>query len=99
VGVAAKVILDAQDQCDQARMVFLSVGDGPVEARQAAEVLRGQTPTREAIRAAAETAASTDVDPSGDIHATADYRRHLVKVLTRRALKQAFERAGLAIDE
>jgi len=99
VGVAAMVTLDAQDQCDQARMVFLSVGDGPVEARQAAEVLKGQAPTLEAIHAAAEAAASADVDPSGDIHATADYRRHLVKVLTRRALEQAFERAGLVKDE
>jgi CO/xanthine dehydrogenase FAD-binding subunit len=80
-------------------MVFLSVGDGPVEARQAAEMLKGQTPTPEAIEAAAETAASADVDPSSDIHATADYRRHLVRVLTRRSLEQAFERAGFAYDE
>jgi CO/xanthine dehydrogenase FAD-binding subunit len=95
VGVAAVVTLDDKDQCQEARLVFLSVGDGPVEARQAAEALRGQAPTSEAIRAAAETAASQDVDPSSDIHASADYRRHLVNVLTRRALEQAFERASL----
>ncbi|GAB4527948.1 MAG: xanthine dehydrogenase family protein subunit M [Anaerolineae bacterium] len=99
VGVATVVTLDEQSRCDQARLVFLSVGDGPVEARQAAEVLRGQIPDREAIRAAAETAASLDVDPSSDIHATADYRRHLVKVLTRRSLEQAFERAGYTFDK
>jgi CO/xanthine dehydrogenase FAD-binding subunit len=93
VGVATRVTLDDQGQCDQARMVFLSVGDGPVETHQAAEVLRGQTPTPEAIRAAAEIAASADVDPSSDIHATADYRRHLVGVLARKSLTQAFERA------
>ena len=96
VGVAAVVTLDDKDQCQEARLVFLSVGDGPVEARQAAEALRGQAPTSEAIRAAAEIAASQDVDPSSDIHASADYRRHLVRVLTRRALEQAFERAGMA---
>ncbi len=99
VGIAALVTLDDQDRCDQARLVFLSVGDGPVAAHQAGEVLEGQTPTPEAIAAAAEAAASADVDPSSDIHATADYRRHLVKVLTRRALEQAFERAGFAKDE
>lgn len=93
VGVAAVVTLDDRDQCQGARLVFLSVGDGPVEAHQAAETLKGQVPTPEAIRAAAEAAASTDVDPSSDIHASADYRRHLVKVLARRALEQAFERA------
>lgn len=93
VGVAAVVTLDEEDQCQEARLVFLSVGDGPVEARQAVESLKGQALTPEAIQAAAETAAAADVDPSGDIHASADYRRHLVKVLTRRALKQAAERA------
>jgi carbon-monoxide dehydrogenase medium subunit len=98
VGVATLVTLDDKDQCEQARLVFLSVGDGPVEAHQAAEALRGQVPTPEAIRAAAEAAASIDVDPSSDIHATADYRRHLVKVLARRSLERALERAGFEND-
>jgi carbon-monoxide dehydrogenase medium subunit len=93
VGVTVMVTLDAKDQCDQARMVYFSVGDGPVEAHQAAAVLRGQVPTPEAIREAAETAARDDVDPSSDINASAEYRRHLVGVLGRRALTQAVERA------
>lgn len=94
-GVAAVVTLqDDSDQCKQARLVFLGVGDGPVDARQAAEMLIGQVPTPEAIRAAAETAASDEIDPGSDIHASAEYRRHLANVLARRALEQAFERAG-----
>jgi carbon-monoxide dehydrogenase medium subunit len=64
-----------------------------VEAHQAAAVLRGQQPTPEAIREAAELAGDADVDPQSDINASADYRRHLVKVLGRRALGEAFERA------
>lgn len=92
-GVAVLVTLDNRDQCEQARLVFLSVGDGPVNARQAAEMLLGQTPTPEAIRAAAEKAASDEIDPGSDIHASAEYRRHLAKVLARRALTQAFDRA------
>jgi len=99
VGAATVVTLDDQGRCQRARIVFLSVGDGPVEAHQAAEVLRGQVITPEAIQEAAEAAARTDVDPSSDIHATADYRRHLVRVLARRTLEQAFERAGVADDE
>ena len=95
VGVAALVTLDEQGQCQQARLVFLSVGEGPVEAHEAARVLQGQAPTAEAIRAAAEVAADTDVDPSSDIHASAAFRRHLAKVLARRALEQAFERSRL----
>lgn len=93
VGVAALVTLDDKDQCQQARVVFLSVGDGPVEAHQAADTLKGQVLTAEVIQAAAEIAARADVDPGGDIHASAEYRRHLVQVLARRALKEAVERA------
>ncbi len=92
-GVAVLVTLDEQGQCEQARLVFLSVGDGPVDARQAAEMLVGQAPTPEVIGAAAETAASADIDPGSDIHASAEYRRHLSKVLARRTLTQAFDRA------
>ena len=42
---------------------------------------------------AAETAGDVDLDPNSDINASADYRRHLAKVLGRRALTEAFERA------
>lgn len=93
VGVAAVVTLDDQDRCQRSRIVYLSVGDGPVEAHHAADLLTGQTPTPDLIRAAAEKAAAEDVDPSSDIHASAAYRRHLVNILTGRALDQAFQRA------
>ena len=61
VGVAAVVVLEkARDpegaRCEQARLVYFSVGDGPVEAHQAAAVLKGEKPTPEAILEAAETA-------------------------------------------
>ncbi len=95
VGVAAVISLDDQERCQDTRIVFLSVGDGPVTAHHAAEILKGQVPTPELMRAAAETAAAEDIDPSSDIHASAAYRRHLVKVLTRQALELAFERAKL----
>ncbi|MBE7474487.1 MAG: xanthine dehydrogenase family protein subunit M [Anaerolineae bacterium] len=93
VGVAAVVTLDERDQCRAAKLVFLSVGDGPVEAQQAAQLLIGQTPSAEAIRAAAETAATNDITPNGDIHASAEFRRHLARVLVQRVLTQAVERA------
>lgn len=93
-GVAAVVSLDEEGRCEQARIVFLSAGDSPMIARQAAETLKGQVPTQDSIRAAAETAASEEIDPSSDIHATADFRRHLANVLCRRTLEQAFQRAA-----
>ncbi len=93
VGVAAVVTLDENGNCKTARMAFLSAGDRPMEAHQAAELLQGQAPTAEVILATAEKASSADIDPGGDIHATAEFRRHLANVLTRRALDVAFKRA------
>jgi carbon-monoxide dehydrogenase medium subunit len=95
-GVAAIVTLRAGDTCDSARLVFFSVGDGPMVAHGAAAVLQGERLTPELIEAAAHTAAAYDIDPGGDIHATADFRRHLSEILARRALAQAAERARAA---
>jgi len=92
-GVAVQVTLDGEGKCETARLGFLSVGDGPVLGRKAAEALIGQRPTPEAIDTAAEIASREDMDPGNDIHATADYRRHLAQILARRALTQAFARA------
>ncbi len=93
-GVAVLVTLDADEKhCEQVKLILFSVGDGPVEAHQAAVVLKGQVPTPEAIQAAAQVAANDDIDPGGDIHASAEYRRNLAEVLSRRALTRAFERA------
>ena len=85
VGTAALVALDERGRCQQARVSYVSVGEVPPLAHRAAKVLIGQAPTPEAIEAAAE-AATSDVDPGEDIHATADYRRFLVRNLTRQAL-------------
>jgi carbon-monoxide dehydrogenase medium subunit len=87
------VTLDQDDRCQRARLVFFSVGDGPVIAQRAADLLRGQELTLESMRAAAETAAKLDIDPGSDIHASADYRRHLAGVLAYRALEKAYKRA------
>jgi CO/xanthine dehydrogenase FAD-binding subunit len=95
VGVAAVVHTDG-GRCTAARLVYLSVGDGPTPAHQAAAALEGEEPTAAVIAAAARTAAHEDVEPLGDIHASVAYRRHLVEVLGRRALTEAFARARAA---
>jgi len=94
VGVAAVVTLDTKERCHTARIAGFSVGDGPVLLAEAASVLAGQPPSEELLRAAGDAAATRDVDPPSDIHASAAYRRQLVGVLTRRALARAFARAG-----
>jgi carbon-monoxide dehydrogenase medium subunit len=93
VGVAALVTVDDKNQCQQARLVFLSVGNGPVVAAQAAQSLIGQTPSPKVFQEAAQLAAEKDIEPSTDIHASAEYRRHLARLLTAQALSVAFARA------
>ncbi len=95
-GAAAVVVLDDKGAVENLRLVFLSVGEGPVEAEQAAAVLVGEQPTIEAIRAAAETAATRDIDPVGDIHAGPAFRRHLSRVIAERVLIRATERAAVS---
>ena len=93
VGVAAVVELDPAGLCRAARLIYFSVGEGPTVAPSAAAVLLGQPAGDGVIAAAARAAAQQDIDPLGDIHATPAYRRHLVEVLGRRALQEAFGRA------
>lgn len=92
-GAAAVVGLDDGGAVEDAKLVFLSVGEGPVEAEQAATLLVGERPTMAAIRAAADTAARQDIDPVGDIHAGPAFRRHLSRVIAERVLTRATERA------
>jgi len=96
VGVACTVTLDENKICKQARIGFLSVGEGPVLAQEATQLLQGKTLSKKIIQSAAETAAAKDIDPPGDIHASSEFRRHLAKVLTERALTKAFARTNLS---
>jgi len=92
-GVAARLELDAEDRCTFARLVYLSVGDTPISAQRASALLRDEGVSDATIDAAADLASRTEIDPSGDIHASPEYKRHIAQVLTRRALHQAWQRA------
>ncbi len=93
VGTIAVVTLDNKDVCTQAKIVLFSVSDQPVEAVKASQILTGQTLENGAILEAAQVASTEEIDPSSDIHATAEFRRHLANVLTRRAVEQAVAKA------
>ncbi len=92
-GIAARVTLDESGRCREARLVYLSAGDAPVQAREAARLLAGQELSEAAIEAAAEKASRDEIHPPGDVHSTPEFKRHLARVLTRRALRKAAERA------
>lgn len=72
--------------------VRLTVAGGaaiPVRADQAEQLLTGQAPSEDLVRAAADAVAAA-TDPVSDVHAPADYRRTLARVLTRRCLGTMF---------
>ena len=91
VGIAAMVVRDGA-RCRAARLATAGAGPVPVRLRAAEEVLERDGLGEAAIAAAAARAAEL-VAPDSDVHASADYRRHLTSVLTARALKRAGERA------
>jgi carbon-monoxide dehydrogenase medium subunit len=82
VGLVAVVTLDAGDVCRQARLVFFGAGPVPTVAARAERELVGQ-PIGEGTLARAAAAASEELSPDSDIHATADYRRRVGGVLVR----------------
>lgn len=88
-GLAARVTLGEDGLCRQARLVYLSAGDGPTDAPAAAASLAGTDVGPWAAAEAARIAAETEVEPTDDIHASAAFKRHLCAVLTRRALAAA----------
>lgn len=92
-GVAAVASVDESGKCKAARLVFFSTGDVPEDSGDTLSELIGSEPSPELIDAVVERAIE-QLEPSDDIHATAEYRRHLARVLGKRALLRAFERAG-----
>jgi aerobic carbon-monoxide dehydrogenase medium subunit len=87
-GVAVALSLAGDGTIERARLVLAGVGPVPVDARDAAAMLTSERPS-EALWASAAEAAVAASDPRGDVHATADYRRRLVRVLVQRALRKA----------
>jgi carbon-monoxide dehydrogenase medium subunit len=87
VGVCALVKV-TDGVCEDVRVGLTSMGPTALRASAVEEALRGQPLDSERIAAAAEQAAE-GTDPSGDLNSTPDYKRHLVRVLCRRALAEA----------
>ena len=93
-GLGALVTVDADLRISSARVGLISVGPTPVVV-DVTDVLAGQSADG-ADFAAAGRQVGEGIDPQPDIHATADYRRHLATVLTERAVRQA---ATVACEE
>jgi carbon-monoxide dehydrogenase medium subunit len=86
IGVASVIVLDGKSsKCKEARIALGAVAPTPIRAREAENMLAGCQLDDESIEAAAGQAAE-EARPISDLRAGAEYRREMVKVLTRRTL-------------
>ncbi|HZQ97626.1 MAG TPA: xanthine dehydrogenase family protein subunit M [Chloroflexota bacterium] len=93
VGVAVNLQLDSDGRTvKDARVVLASVAPTPIRSAAAERALIGQ-PLNDATLAAAGEGAAADARPISDVRASADYRRELLKVYTRRVAQIAYQRA------
>ena len=87
VGVAA-LVRRSNGSVAEARIGLTNMGTTPLRATAAENAAAGAEATRDALRAAAGRA-DEGTNPPADLHGAADYRRHLARVLTGRALAAA----------
>ena len=92
-GVAAAMTLDEEQRCTEVRLALCGVGETPVDVSHLASPLIGRRCSSEAIDAVALEVGNA-IAPSGNVHASADYQRHIAVVLTKRALNTAHTRVG-----
>ena len=94
VGAGAMVVLDKdKNKFVSARIALGAVAPTPLLASKAGDFLAGKEVAIENIKEAARMA-QTIAKPITDLRGTAEHRKHLVAVLTERALTKAIERAG-----
>ena len=93
VNLAAFIVLDKDaNTIKSARVVLGAVAPTPIRAPSAEKTLKGERPDEKLFAKAAESAVA-DTHPIDDFRASADYRRAMVAVMTKRALTQAYEEA------
>lgn len=90
--VAVQLTMDG-DTCTAARIGLTNVSPVPIRAKNAEAAIIGKTLTEEVLEAAGKAAAA-ECDPSQDLRGTVEYKRDLTRILVKRTIKEAAERAG-----
>ena len=91
-GVAVVIGLDQSGAVNRAQIALLGAGSTPIRATSAEEALKGKA-IDQSVAAAAAAAGVAEIEPTGDIHGSSEYRRNLIEALIERALLKANERA------
>jgi len=92
--VAAMVKLGEKEVVEEVRIVMQAVGVTPLRAREAEEAMMGENMTGVLLEAVAALAAR-EAQPVSDVYGSADYKREMVNVITKRVLREAVRRARL----
>jgi aerobic carbon-monoxide dehydrogenase medium subunit len=90
---AVQLTLDGGGAVQKAGIGLTNVGPTPIKARKAEDFLKGKKPDAATLAQAAQLA-SDEAQPSSDLRGPAEYKKGLVKELTRRALSRALQRAS-----
>lgn len=93
VNAAAGLQVDRSRRCTWARIALGAVAPTPMRARKAEALLVGRVLDEKAVGRASD-AVAREVRPITDVRSSAEYRREMSRVLTRRALQECAERAG-----
>jgi carbon-monoxide dehydrogenase medium subunit len=92
VGVGARLTLDGSGSIAEARIALGAVGPTPFRAVEAEQALAGQAPSDDLLERAAALAQDA-ARPISDVRGSAEFRRYLVGVMTKRCLQIALKRA------
>ncbi|HVB75813.1 MAG TPA: xanthine dehydrogenase family protein subunit M [Ktedonobacteraceae bacterium] len=92
VGAMAVLTPALDDTCISANIAYLGVAGSPIRAHAVERMLEGTRLDAQTVEDAANIARDVVGEDMRDVHATVEYRRELVSELTRRVLKQAWER-------
>ncbi|MGD8388693.1 MAG: xanthine dehydrogenase family protein subunit M [Desulfobacteraceae bacterium] len=92
VCVGTMVTLNQSGACEDVRIVLGAVAPVPMRAVKGEGILKGKKPTQERLEQSAEQAMK-ESKPISDLRASASYRKAMVRVLTKRALQEALQRA------
>ena len=97
VGVATLLTLGGNGACEDARIALFGVGATAARIEKAEAMLKGIRPNASDLAEAARIV-SVGLEPDSDVHASAEYRKEVAGVLTRRALEEALQREREATE-
>lgn len=96
VSTSAFITIDPDKKtCKNARIVMSAVAPVPFKAKKAGELLIGKSINDALIEEAAQLA-SEEISPTSDVHGSGEFRKEIARVLVKRAIQQAFEKAKMA---